>query len=251
MSQAVVDGLRSFGARRIVVATAYADEVNDRLKGFLTAQASRCWRSKASACSGSASPGNKSEADIIALELQGVREAPDAEGLLISCGGLRTLGVAKPLEERHGIPVVSSTQAAFWAAMRLVGESGHVAGHGRLLEQSAAAACALRRFAPKVAARQRFAANCAMRLRAALADSAMDPYRERRIHEGPRHRHPEVRHPRSPGQGDRGRAESRSASTASRACARARCSTSRSRAATASRPKPRSSRRPTSSSPIR
>jgi maleate cis-trans isomerase len=37
---------------------------------------------------------------------------------------LRTLGVAKPLEERCGIPVVSSTQAAFWAAMRLVGESG-------------------------------------------------------------------------------------------------------------------------------
>ena len=28
MSQAVVDGLRAFGARRIVVATAYADEVN-------------------------------------------------------------------------------------------------------------------------------------------------------------------------------------------------------------------------------
>src|SRR5215468_3809901 len=37
MSQAVVAGLRSFGARRIVVATAYADEVNNRLKDFLIA----------------------------------------------------------------------------------------------------------------------------------------------------------------------------------------------------------------------
>ena len=62
-----------------------------------------------------------------------------AQGLLISCGGLRTLEVAKPLEDRHGIPVVSSTQAAFWAAMRLVGEDGRVAGHGRLLEASPAA----------------------------------------------------------------------------------------------------------------
>jgi arylmalonate decarboxylase len=43
------------------------------------------------------------------------------------------------LEARHGIPVVSSTQAAFWAALRLVGESGHVGGRGRLLAQSAAA----------------------------------------------------------------------------------------------------------------
>ena len=37
MSQAVVDGLNSFGARRIAVATAYADDVNQRLKAFLSA----------------------------------------------------------------------------------------------------------------------------------------------------------------------------------------------------------------------
>jgi arylmalonate decarboxylase len=53
---------------------------------------------------------------------------------------LRTLGVAKPLEERHGIPVVSSMPAALWAALRLVGASGHVAGCGRMLAQSGAAA---------------------------------------------------------------------------------------------------------------
>ena len=78
------------------------------------------------------------EADIVALGSKVCAQAPAAEGLLISCGGLRTLGVAPPLEGRHGIPVVSSTQAAFWAALRLVGESGQVKGRGRLLEQSAA-----------------------------------------------------------------------------------------------------------------
>ena len=83
-------------------------------------------------------PSRKSEADIIALSEEAVAKAPGAEGVLISCGGLRTLGVAKPLEDRHGLPVVSSTPAAFWAAMRLVGESGRVEGCGRLLEQSAA-----------------------------------------------------------------------------------------------------------------
>ena len=84
-------------------------------------------------------PGSKSEADIIALGSKVCAAAPAAEGLLISCGGLRTLGVAKPLEDRHGIPVVSSTQAAFWAALRLVGESGQVPGRGRLLAPSTAA----------------------------------------------------------------------------------------------------------------
>jgi arylmalonate decarboxylase len=63
-------------------------------------------------------------------------EAGGPEGLLISCGGLRTLGVAKPFEQQHGVPVVTSTQAAFWAALRLVGESGKLTGYGRMLEES-------------------------------------------------------------------------------------------------------------------
>jgi arylmalonate decarboxylase len=65
-----------------------------------------------------------------------VVRAGDPDGILISCGGLRTLGVAAPLETRHGIPVVSSATAAFWAAMRLVGDSGRIDGYGRLFEQA-------------------------------------------------------------------------------------------------------------------
>ena len=139
MSQAVVDGLRRFDAQRIVVATAYADEVNSRLRAFLEAQGFEVLALEGFGLFGFGEPGKMSESDIIALGSKLCAAAPDAEGLLISCGGLRTLGVARPLEERHRVPVVSSTQAAFWAAMRLVGESGHVAGRGMLLEQSVAA----------------------------------------------------------------------------------------------------------------
>jgi arylmalonate decarboxylase len=139
MSQAVVDGLRSFGATQIAVATAYADEVNDRLKSFLEAQGFDVLALEGFGLFGFGEPATKSEADIVALGSRVCAKAHGAEGLLISCGGLRTLGVARPLEDRHGIPVVSSTQAAFWAAMRLVGDSGHVAGRGRLLEQPTAA----------------------------------------------------------------------------------------------------------------
>jgi arylmalonate decarboxylase len=139
MSQAVVDGLRSFGAQRIAVATAYADEVNDRLQAFLVAKGFEVLSLEGFGLFGFGEPDTKSEADIIALGSKVCAAAPAADGLLISCGGLRTLGVAKPLEQRHDIPVVASTQAAFWAALRLVGESGRVAGRGRLLEQSTAA----------------------------------------------------------------------------------------------------------------
>jgi arylmalonate decarboxylase len=136
MSQAIVDGLNSVRARRIAVSTAYADEVNARLRDFLAAHGFAVLALDGFGLLGFGDPSRKSEQDIIALSSAVCAKAAEAEGLLISCGGLRTLGVARPLEARHGIPVVSSTQAAFWAAMRLVGESGHLEGYGRMLEQA-------------------------------------------------------------------------------------------------------------------
>src|SRR6516225_360405 len=94
MSQAVVDGLMSFGARRIAVATAYADEVNYRLQAFLTAKGFEVLTLEGFGLFGFGEPDTKSEADIIALGSKVCVRAPAAEGLLISCGGLRTLGGA-------------------------------------------------------------------------------------------------------------------------------------------------------------
>jgi arylmalonate decarboxylase len=138
MSQAIIDGLKEVGAKHVAVATAYTDVVNRKLSELLAAAGLDVLALECFNILEFGGPSRKSEADIIALSGEAVAKASGAEGILISCGGLRTLGVAKPLEERHGLPVVSSTQAAFWAAMRLVGESGRVAGCGRLLEQATA-----------------------------------------------------------------------------------------------------------------
>jgi len=137
MSQAVIDGLKEVGAKRVAVTTAYTDVVNRKLAELLIAAGFEVKSLEAFHILDFGGPGRMSEADIIALSGESIKKAPDADALVISCGGLRTLGVHKPLEDRHGLPVVSSTPAAFWAAMRLVGDSGHVAGHGRLLEQAA------------------------------------------------------------------------------------------------------------------
>jgi len=136
MSQAIIDGLRELGAKRVAVATAYSDLVNRRLKELLTAAGIETLSLECFDLLEFGGPSKKSEADIVALSDSAVEHADGAEGILISCGGLRTLGVAKPLEARHGIPVVSSATAAFWAAMRLVGESGRIEGYGRLFEQA-------------------------------------------------------------------------------------------------------------------
>ena len=138
MSAAVVDGLKAVGAHKVAVATAYDDEVNRRLAAFLADEGFEVAAIDGFGITDFGGPGRMGEQDILDLGARVCEEAGDAEGLLISCGGLRTLGVVRPFEARHGIPVVTSTQAAFWAALRLVGASGQLAGYGRMLEESRA-----------------------------------------------------------------------------------------------------------------
>jgi arylmalonate decarboxylase len=139
MSAAVVEGLRALGARRIGVCTAYADEVNSRLQAFLTASGFEVLALEGFGLERFNAPSEKSEEDIVALAGRVCAAARRAEALLISCGGLKTLAVGKTIEDAYGVPVVSSTPAALWTAVRLAGHSGRVRGYGRLLETNGAA----------------------------------------------------------------------------------------------------------------
>jgi arylmalonate decarboxylase len=140
MTEAIVDGLRSVGAHRVAVATAYSDLVNARLADFLRRSGFDVLSMKGFGLTGFGDAANQSEQDIIELSGRAITEAQAAEAVLISCGGLKTLGCAVPLEQRHGIPVVTSTQSAFWKALRLAGASGQLADRGRMLGQAAPAA---------------------------------------------------------------------------------------------------------------
>jgi arylmalonate decarboxylase len=140
MTEAVIDGLRSVGAKRIAVATAYSDVVNDRLADFLRRSGFEVLSLEAFGLTGFGDAEKQSQQDIIDLSGKAIAEAKAADAVLISCGGLMTYDCAEPIERRHGIPVVTSTQAAFWKAVRLAGDSGRIAGHGRMLAQSATVA---------------------------------------------------------------------------------------------------------------
>ena len=135
MSTAIVDGLRAVGASRLAVATAYSKVVNDKLLELLEFHG---FAVDAIASFGITEFGGatsrKTESEIIELADEARAQAPRADAIVISCGGLRTLGVARPLENQSGLPVVSSTPASFWAAVRLVGLDGRIGGYGRLLE---------------------------------------------------------------------------------------------------------------------
>jgi maleate cis-trans isomerase len=64
---------------------------------------------------------------------EGARAAPEADGIFISCGNLRTFEAIELLEADTGLPVVTSNQAGLWHALRLAGISERLPNLGRLL----------------------------------------------------------------------------------------------------------------------
>ncbi len=59
---------------------------------------------------------------------------PEAQGLFISCTGLRAASVAQEIEDQLGKPVVTSNQAMFWHTIRQAGCHRPVLSYGRLLD---------------------------------------------------------------------------------------------------------------------
>ena len=133
MSTAVVEGLSAVGGRRIAVATAYNDEVNSRLRTFLGESGFEVLALKGLGLEKIGDPGQITREKLETFSAGVFDSAPKADAMLVSCGGLRTLEILAPLEKRCKIPVVSSTPHALWAAVRLLGQTGHATGYGTLL----------------------------------------------------------------------------------------------------------------------
>jgi arylmalonate decarboxylase len=93
MSEAVVDGLRSVGAKKVAVATAYSDLVNDRLAEFLKRAGFEVAAMKGFGILEFGGAEKMGESDIIDLSGKAIGEAKAADAVLISCGGLMTLGL--------------------------------------------------------------------------------------------------------------------------------------------------------------
>ncbi len=133
MSTAVIEGLRKMKTKRLAVPTAYNDEVNARLKTFLTENGFEVLAMKGLGIEAVAGVNDVKQDELLKFCASVYKMAPKADGMLVSCGGLRTLEILAPLEAQTKVPAVSSTPHALWAGVKLVGLSGKAPGYGRLL----------------------------------------------------------------------------------------------------------------------
>jgi len=139
-STAMIQGLTTLHARRVAVATAYTDEINLRLQGYLN----ECGfevvilRGMGIERFEERSPITAAATPVQTMDfIARVREdRPEADTLVIAFGPLATHEMILPLEKRCRVPVVSAIPHALQSGMRLLGVDARVPGFGTLLERS-------------------------------------------------------------------------------------------------------------------
>jgi arylmalonate decarboxylase len=135
MSNGVIEGLKAVGASKVAVATAYADEVNGRLRAFLLEHGLTPLVVTGMGIEAIGGVDSVTQDELTEFSVRVFESAPGADSLLVSCGGFRTLELIAPVEARTGVPVISSMPHGLWAGARLVGLSGASPGYGTLLSK--------------------------------------------------------------------------------------------------------------------
>jgi arylmalonate decarboxylase len=131
-SNGLVDGLKHVNARRVAVATAYTDEVTERLKIFLEEHGFQIVAAKGLGYE--RIPEGAATGPILhELGVAAYASSNKADALVMSCGALRTLDLIVPLEASIGAPVVSSTPHGLWHCARLLGVESKVDGFGMVM----------------------------------------------------------------------------------------------------------------------
>ena len=131
MATAIVEALRVTGARSVAIAAAYDETVTGQLVRFLGDHDLQVLNSVCLGIVDGSDLAAVTSDDIVALGRRAVA-GTNADAVVISCGGLRTLAATATLEDELNLPVVSSAVAGPWAAVRLLGHSGRAVGGGRL-----------------------------------------------------------------------------------------------------------------------
>jgi maleate isomerase len=133
---AVVEALRALGIRRPAIATSYIADIDARLKDVLEKSGFEVAAIKGMGIQKSIDMGKVKPEETYRLAQDVARSAPGADGILVSCGNLRSFEAIEPLETDTGLPVVTSNQAGLWQALRLVGVNEHLPNLGRLLRNN-------------------------------------------------------------------------------------------------------------------
>ena len=126
----VVDALRELKINKLVVGTPYLDEINTREAQFLHDKGFQVLDIQGLNLETGIEFGTVTPAywKKFALEI----DRSDADGIFLSCGGIRAAEVAAEIEQAAGKPVITSNQAQMWSCLRRAGIKDEIGGFGQI-----------------------------------------------------------------------------------------------------------------------
>ncbi len=113
-STAVTRALRAAAVRRVAILSPHVDELNERLRAFLEQSGFEVVHVRGLNRLRGIEQIPPDEIEELVVRLV---DRPDADGVFISCTGMKTAAVIAGLEERIGKPVVSALQATLWDSL--------------------------------------------------------------------------------------------------------------------------------------
>jgi len=131
-AHAILTAARTLGAQSVSIVSPYTEEVDIAEHRYFESVGLEV---HGGACLGISDGFRLAEPEpgaLFELGLKGFDTRSDA--LIISCLNTRSHTVIAALEQAIGKPVISSTQATLWHALRLAGIKDAITGFGRLLE---------------------------------------------------------------------------------------------------------------------
>jgi maleate isomerase len=132
-AHAILTAAETLGAANVSIASPYSEEVDAAEHRYFESAGLRV---RGGAHLGITDGFRLAEPEPAALYELGLKACnAEADALIISCLNTRSHTVIAALEQALGKPVITSTQATLWHALRLAGIKDGIKGFGRLLEQ--------------------------------------------------------------------------------------------------------------------
>jgi len=132
---AVVRGCRALGLKRIVMASPFPEDQDERLVKFLEHYGIEVVAFRGLGCPNADVIWELPPASGYDLATSLLREYPDVDGIYMPCNKWRTVSVIERIEKENQKPVVTNTQAWVWDALRLMDMRNPIPGYGQLLSE--------------------------------------------------------------------------------------------------------------------
>ena len=131
---AVVDGLRTLGARTVIAASPFIDARNQEIKNFLEASGFAVAATRGLGLTKNIDFASQSPDAAFTLAYSAAKAHPQADAIYIACPRWPTVDIIAALEADTGKAVVAAPAAMVWGALKALKILDCKPGYGRLME---------------------------------------------------------------------------------------------------------------------